>query len=127
MYRNGYGRAEHRGVVILAHRLFYLMHNGTIAKGLMVCHRCDTRSCVNPGHLFLGTHRHNMRDMVKKGRQASLGGRLNGRRRLTADAVRHIRSSGLSTSVLMRQFDVSRRTVQYARNGKTWRQNGQAE
>jgi hypothetical protein len=51
-----------------AHRVAWSLCHGPVPAGLHVLHRCDTPLCVNPGHLFLGNHHHNMQDASRKGR-----------------------------------------------------------
>ena len=66
---NGYGILNWQGRPWLAHRLAWTEVHGPIPPGLSVLHHCDVRSCINPDHLFLGTHADNMRDLREKRRQ----------------------------------------------------------
>jgi len=64
----GYGCTNINGKGVRAHRASYTIYNGEIPYGLIVCHRCDNPPCVNPAHLFLGTHLDNEQDKLIKGR-----------------------------------------------------------
>ena len=63
------GKVKHTA----AHRYMYEYYNGPFDKELNVLHRCDNPSCVNPNHLFLGTHADNMKDMIQKNRRDFTG------------------------------------------------------
>lgn len=66
----GYGKLSFNGnKSAIASRVSYELFKGPIEDGKFICHTCDVPSCVNPDHLWIGSHVENMIDMVQKGRQ----------------------------------------------------------
>lgn len=96
---------------ILAHRLSWMIHFGDIPDGLLVCHKCDNKICVNPDHLFLGTGVDNMQDAVSKDKVPR--GESHSMAVLSDDQVELIRefyvkgSRDFSTYALAKLFGVS--------------------
>jgi len=125
---NKYASTQHARQIgeVYAHRAAYVLFNGRIKKGAIICHTCDVPSCVRPSHLFAGTYSDNNTDSVRKGRwniRKTRGGR-NGRK-LTKDAVLCIRSQcipGRSGNVLRTaiKYGVSTTTIHAILKRKTW-------
>ena len=71
---NGYGMFKIQGEYLKASRIAYQIINGEISdKDIHVLHKCDNPTCINPDHLFTGTHQDNMMDKMRKGRGKTLG------------------------------------------------------
>jgi hypothetical protein len=106
--------------VLFAHRVAWELYVGPIPAGRCVLHRCDTPSCVNPHHLFLGTKRDNAEDMVRKGRQckgsAHVAAKIDER---VAALIKRARDT--STAALAAMFGISRQSVADIRYGRTWK------
>jgi len=128
--RRGYGyiRQGHGGSMILAHRVSWEIANGPIPKGegyhgICVLHHCDNPSCVNPAHLFLGTHADNMQDMVKKDRVAHPRGEQNGYSILTEQDVHEILcllAARYSQREIAKVYNVARTTITAINNRRNW-------
>lgn len=105
-----------------AHRYSWTIAYGLIPRGMCVLHRCDNPLCVNPAHLFLGTHQDNADDRESKGRGHMRRGTANGRSKLTEAAVLDIRrryrpGNGIE---LAREYGVGKATVSRVVNRKHW-------
>lgn len=123
---NGYGsfgRGGIEGGSAYAHRWAYEHFVGPIPPNMMVCHHCDVPACVNPAHLFLGTHADNMADMAAKGR--SLRGERHNLVKLKDAEVLEIRrlwsAGGIAQPELAQRFDTTKGTVSLIVRGQTWR------
>ncbi len=118
----GYGRINVNGKTTAAHRLSYELHNGAIPSGLWVLHACDNPSCVNIEHLFLGTHRDNVDDMVRKGRSPSgyFKGEKHPQAKITNEQAREIAGlDGLHTDIA-KAYGISFQTVYDIKIGRRW-------
>lgn len=105
----------------LAHRVSYQLFRGPIPDGLFVLHECDVPACVNPAHLFLGTHDDNMADKVAKGRQLRLNGERNGGSKLTEATVRAIRMADGSQTVIASKYGITRASVSLIKRRLLWK------
>lgn len=106
------------------HRFVYEECFGWIPPGMFVCHRCDNRHCVNPAHLFLGTHADNMADMTQKGRSSR--GSRNHSAVLNESVVHEIKERfmggvGGNTRALASQYGVTDHTISEIGRGVLWR------
>ena len=107
------------------HRLIFEIFKGPIGN-MHVLHKCDNPACVNPDHLFLGSHQDNMRDAFSKGRMhppPHLSGEENGNTSLTKSDVSEIRlllRIGETGKRIAKSFGICETTVSNIKNGRTW-------
>lgn len=109
----------------IASRVAYELSNGPIPPGRHVLHTCDSPSCCNPAHLFLGTHAENMADMARKRRAAS--GERNGKTKISADlalAIRRRVLAGEPRRAVADSTGVPYDTVRNIAVGRRWKYMG---
>lgn len=137
-HTGGYGLFRRNGVVARCHRVSWELSNGTIPSGMHVLHHCDTPACVNPSHLFLGSHKDNMDDRTMKNRNphgdshpfrvnpslAARGERI-GRSKMTAEMVVQARldfnGNKATIAQLSRRYGLSHQGMSSIVRGVTWR------
>jgi hypothetical protein len=107
--------------MLKAHRASYSLFVEPIPNNMHVLHRCDVPSCVNPSHLFLGTHSDNMKDMWDKERHKPPSTKTKAK--LTKDEVIFIYAcKGVqSAQTLSEAFLVNTQTIYNIWNKVTWK------
>jgi len=122
-HRQGYGKFSIKNKTWIAHRIAWIIsRKRKIPKGLCICHHCDNPSCVRPSHLFLGTHKQNTHDMIRKGRQSI--GSSHGNSKLTEYQVCEIRklyfNNGFTQKQLADLFNIHFRTIHKILHRMIW-------
>ena len=118
--KDGYGILSGNKSNTRANRLSYEIHHGPIKEGFVVCHTCDTPSCVNPDHLFQGTVKDNCRDMISKNRDKIVGSR-NNKAKLVEKDIPTIRSCSNHNSVIAIDYGVCEATIKRIKARTLWR------
>lgn len=121
---SGYGivRAPKMGKNKGAHRAVYEWLRGPLSENALLCHKCDVRSCVNPDHMFVGSHTDNQHDAYDKGRHSVF--RHVGKPKLMQADVAEIRRRLVARdtqSAIAKDFGVSLFTVCAINTGRTWK------
>lgn len=116
-----YGGIKINGKRRRCSRVMYSLAYGDIPAGMSVCHKCDNPACVNPFHLFLGTHHENMLDRMMKNRGGNRKGERNGRAKLAASDVIAIRSSRETLTTLAQRYSVTKTLIANIRKRKIWK------
>lgn len=106
---------------VKAHRVAYELYTGPIPVNMCVCHKCDNPSCVNPEHLFLGTHKDNMQDMSRKNRANKPKGSASLRSKLVETQVIQIKQDKRSFAEIAREYGVTPENISAIVRNKTWR------
>ena len=108
---SGYGVIRSDNGTTLAHRWAYKLLKGPLEDHELVCHACDTPTCINPAHLFKGSHKDNRADAMDKGRLV---------KRLSLDDLNDIKrrlEQGEKQADIARAYGVSRPTISYIKTG----------
>jgi uncharacterized protein (DUF433 family) len=136
--KDEYGQTHYQGKNIRAHRIAWILANGAIPNGLVVMHRCDVPTCINPHHLSLGTNQENTTDKIRKNRlrvasgdshymrvrPGSRAGEKSPTSKLTEQQVRSILgkcSSGESRAKIATEFNVSRTCISAIATRRIWK------
>ena len=122
---NGYGLTKYSGRRRSVHRLSWMIYNGPIPDGKHICHHCDNKKCINPKHLYCGTHADNMKDVTARKRHPKHLS-VPVIQKITLHQMEDIKDyfmvHGISAIELGRIYGVSRRSIYGIVWGKVHRQ-----
>lgn len=116
----GYGRLWVKGRIYYPHRLSYMVNIGPIPAGMCVCHRCDSPPCINPAHLFLGTHADNAADMIQKGRAPYRPDIRQISAKLSKSQAIAIKNDSRSYRQIANDYGISKSLVHGIKSGRNW-------
>lgn len=105
----GYGKLKFGCITLTAHKVSWFLLHGLVPKGKLVLHKCDNRSCMNPKHLYIGTHSDNMHDKVL--RNPGNPGRPLKFRNGEVWLMKRLRSNGVSRKTIAVMFECCHQTV----------------
>ena len=142
--KNGYGEyqptVDGKKYHVLMHRASYAYFKGILKPDEKVCHTCDNPSCINPNHLFKGTHADNVQDKVSKNRQAK--GRTHGRyidgrasdnkqtssyyanrslSKIQVLAIKQLRQEGRTIKSISEELNINIQTIKDVSCGRTYK------
>lgn len=115
----GHGQVRVDGKLRPAHRVSWEQVNGPMPDHLFACHKCDVASCIEPAHVYPGTHRQNMDDMLARERQVR--GEKNGQSKVTDEIVMQIRARSGTNVEIAAEFGISETAVCVIRSGRRWK------
>ena len=121
--RGRYGCLWFNGKNTSAHRISWKLFKGPIPNKIEVCHTCDNGLCINPKHLFLGTHQDNMDDMKKKKRLKPRVGENHHSVKITEPIARLIKimsNFGYSNKDIAGKLCVEKSIVRHIQQNETW-------
>lgn len=123
---DGYGTFWYKKSKIPAHRVSYIINCGDIPEGLEVCHTCNNKWCVNPKHLYTGTHYDNIKYRDEQGRTPK--GENHYSALFTTEDVHKIREEYINDKKitmheLSKKYNVMRDVIENIINNKTYKDN----
>ena len=120
---DGYAKIKINNKMVFLHRYIYEEMYGFIPEDMVVRHKCDNPSCINPEHLELGTHKENMKDKKERnrGKTCNRRGENNTQAKLTRKQVEEIRKDKRIHREIAKDYNVSRQLIGKIKNNEIWR------